>query len=51
MKKGINAWADYDQQGDWTLCIGKKRGKHIRAEKENRWMQRLEGRKNNETEI
>lgn len=24
---------------------------HIRAEKENRWMQRLEGRKNNETAL
>lgn len=105
MKKGINAWADYDRQGNWTLCIGKKRGKlsldeikqaaqaalkerrtltnenptpktynqahvdlleeiadvyvslgellsladwetvaHIRAEEENRWMQRLEER-------
>ena len=27
MKKGINAWADYDRQGNWTLCVGKKRGK------------------------
>ena len=27
MKKGINAWADYDRQGNWMLCIGKKRGK------------------------
>lgn len=27
MKKGINVWSDYDRQGNWTLCVGKKRGK------------------------
>lgn len=27
MKKGINTWADYDRQGNWMLCVGKKRGK------------------------
>lgn len=27
MKKGINVWSEYDRQGDWALCIGKKRGK------------------------
>lgn len=27
MKKGINVWPDYDRQGNWMLCVGKKRGK------------------------
>lgn len=27
MKKGIEAWADYDRTGSWVLKIAKKRGK------------------------
>ena len=26
-KKGIDAWASYDKQGEWVLNIAKKRGK------------------------